>query len=137
MKRAILAITIAAIVGAGTYGLAASLGVSSDTLGAGSATVAACQPTASGNINVSYVAGYSATAPVGYQATTVKLNNVDESTGNCDSKKYRVTLTGAGNAPLGEQTGTTGATGANSTESMTFSGVSAVSVTGVQVVITG
>src|SRR5258708_33429984 len=107
MKRAIMAITIAAIIGTGVYGLAASLGVSSDTLGAGSAAVAACQ---SGTINVKYVATYSASVP-GYQATTVTLNGVDESTGQCDNKSFKVTLTGAGNASLGQQTGTTGTSG--------------------------
>jgi len=134
MKRAIMAVAIAAIVGTGVYGLAASLGVTSDTLGAGSATVAACQSTA---VNVKYVASYSASAPVGYQATTVTLNGVDESVGKCDSKSYKVTLTGAANASLGEQVGTTGTAGVGSVESMNFSGVSAASVTGVHVTITG
>jgi len=133
MKRAIMAVAIAAIFGTGVYGLAASLSVTSASLGAGSATVAACQST---TINVTYTPTYTSSLP-GYDATTVTLNGVDESAGHCQSKSYKVTLTGAANASLGEQTGTTGTTGTGATEAMTFTGVSAAAVTGVQVTITG
>jgi hypothetical protein len=132
MKRALIAIVIAAIIGGGVYGLAASLNVSSATLGAGSVAVAACQ---SGTVNVTYAASYSSSVP-GYQATTVTLNGLDESSSACGGKAFKVTLTGTSNTSLGEQTGTT-STGAGTTEALTFSGVSASAVTGVHVVITG
>lgn len=133
MKRALMAIVIAAIIGGGVYGLAASLNVSSATLGAGSAAVAACQ---SGTVNVTYAAAYSSSVP-GYQATTVTLNGLDTTTAgtNCASKPFKVTLTDGSNLSLGEQTGTTPATG--TTASVTFSGVSSAAVNGVHVVITG
>ncbi len=136
MKRAIMALTLAAIVGAGVYGLAASLSVTSGSLGAGNATVAACQ---SATINATWDATYSSSAP-GYQATTVHLQHVDETAAKCGGKDYKVTVTGAGNAALGtEATGTlpTNAGGADSTVDITLTGVSAASVTGVHVTIAG
>jgi len=133
MKRAILAITIAAVVGTGIYGLAASLGVSSDTLGSGSAVVAACQ---SATINVAYDSTYAAT---GYQATTVHLQHVDETAAKCGGKSYKVRLAdGSGTALGAEGSGTvTASTNTDATEDVTFSGVSAASVAKVNVVFAG
>jgi hypothetical protein len=54
----------------------------------------------------------------------------------CYSKAYKITLSGAGNASLGEATGTTPASGTSF--AATFSpAISAVSVTGISVVISG
>lgn len=54
----------------------------------------------------------------------------------CYSKPYRITLSGAGGASLGEVTGTTPAIGTSF--SATFSpAVSAASVTGISLVISG
>ncbi len=133
MKRAVIAIALAAIIGTGIYGLAASLTVTSDTLGAGSATVAACQTTP---INVSYASTYSASQP-GYQATTVTLNGIDiTSTPNCGGKAYKVVLTDSSNNVLGaEATGTLSTT--VTTKAIAFTGVSAASVANVHVTITG
>ena len=118
----------------GVFGLAASLGVASDSLGAGSSVVAACQP---GTLTVSYTPSYNASVPAGYRATTVTVGNMDTTSGACGGKAIRVTLTGPGgsNASLGEQTGTTPTSG--STMNFTFSTVSASDVTGVHVVIAG
>ena len=132
MKRALIAVGVSGVVFAGVYGLAASLGVSSGTLGAGSSVVAACQ---AGTINVTYTASYSATAPAGYRATTVTLNNLDTAASACGSKSVKVTLTGpsGSDASLGEQTGTTPASG--TTMPLTFTGVNAADVTGIYVTI--
>jgi hypothetical protein len=127
MKRTIIAIVLAIGVFAGVYGLAASLGVSSDTLGAGNATVAACQ---AGTLTTSYTPSYSATAPAGYRATTVTIGNIGA---GCQGKAYKVTLVDASNASLGEVTGTTPAA---ANMALTFA-VSAAAVEGVHVVITG
>jgi hypothetical protein len=129
--RGLAAVAIAGAVFAGIYGLAASLGVNSDSLGAGTSAVVACQ---SGSVSVAYSSTYSAAVP-GYQATTVTLGNLDTSSGACGGKAAKVTLSGAGNASLGEYTGTIPTSG--STLSMSVSGVSASSVTGVAVVIAG
>jgi len=133
MKRAILAITIAAVVGTGIYGLAASLGVSSDTLGAGSAVVAACQ---SATINVAYDSSYTTS---GYQTTTVHLQHVDETAAKCGGKTYKVRLADSSNNALGaEGSGSvTASLNTNATEDVTFTGVSAASVAKVNVVFVG
>lgn len=132
MKRAIIAIALAAVIGTGIYGLAASLNVTSDTLGAGSAVVAACQ---TGAINVTYATTYSASQP-GYQATTVTLNGLDTSSGACGGKSFKVALTDSSNAILGsEATGSLPTTG--TTKAISFTGVSAASVANVHVTITG
>ena len=134
MKRAIVAVLTGGLLFGGIYGLAASLGVSSDSLGAGSSVVAACQ---AGTLGVSYTPSYNSGAPAGYRATTVTVTNIDTSAAACGNKSIRVTLTGPGgsNASLGEQTGTTPSSG--STMGFTFNGVSASDVTGVHVAIAG
>ena len=132
MKRALIAVAVAVAVFGGIYGLAASLDVTSSTLGAGTTAVAACQ---AGTINVTYTPTYSATATAGYRATTVTLNGLDTAGSACGSKSYKVTLTGAADASLGEATGTTPSTG--TTAALTFTNVSAAAVTGVHVTIYG
>jgi hypothetical protein len=131
IKRTLVALGVAGVVFAAVYGLAASLAIESATLGAGSHVVAACQ---SGTISVSYTDTYSASLP-GYQATTVTLGGLETEPSKCGGKAARVTLSGAGNASLGEYTGTVPTSG--STMEMTVSGISAASVTGVSVVIAG
>jgi len=134
MKRALVAVLTGAVVFAGVYGLAASLGVTSDSLGAGSSAVAACQ---AGSVSVGYTAAYNSAAPAGYRATTVSVGNLDTTAGGCGGKAIRVTLTGPGasNASLGEQTGTV--PGSGTSMNFTFSGVNASDVTGVHVVVAG
>ena len=130
MKHKKLAVALAggATVFGGVYGLAASLSLTSDSLGAGQAVVAACQSTA---LNATYTSTYSATVP-GYQVTTVTLTGL---TSTCYSKAYKITLSGASGTSLGEATGTAPASG--TTIAATFTGVSAASVTGVAAVISG
>lgn len=134
MKRALTAAAIGLLVFSGVYGFAASLSVTSDSLGAGSSAVAACQAAA---LNVTYTPSYQSTLP-GYEATTVTVNGLNETAAYCGGKAIRVTLTGPGasNASLGEQTATL-PTGAGTTQAFTFGGVSAASVTGAHVVISG
>jgi len=134
MKRALIAVLIGAAVFAGVYGFAASLGVNSDSLGAGNSAVAACQ---AGTVSVSYTAGYNSAAPAGYRATTVTVGNLDTSGAACGGKAIRVTLTGPGasNASLGEQTGTVPSSGTSM--NFGFAGVNASDVTGVHVVVSG
>jgi hypothetical protein len=127
-KRTLIGLAIGGTVFGGVYGFAASLGVSSDTLGAGSAVVAACQP---GTVNVTYATTYVAGSS--NQATTVTLTNLDPTL--CGGKAAQVTLSGASNALLGQQSITVPATG--TTADLTFTGVNAAAVTGVHAVISG
>ena len=122
---------VPAVVGVVTFGavtaFAATLSVSSKSLGAGNATVATCNATA----QVSYNTSYSASIP-GYKVTTAPVTTAV----GCASMSYKVTLTGAANASLGEITGTLDGTGAASPD-FSASNVAASAVTGVSVAITG
>lgn len=128
MKRILAAILAGLFTFAGVYGLAASLNLTTDSLGSGTATVAACQ---AGALDATYTTTYSATTP-GYTLGTVTVTGLAST---CYGMAYKVTLSGAGNASLGEATGTTPSSGTSF--AATFSGVSAASVTGISVVISG
>ena len=134
MKRTLTAIFAGILVFATVYGFAASLTVTSASLGAGTTAVAACQSTA---LNATYTPTYQSALP-GYESTTVTVNGLDETAPKCGSKPIRVTLTGPGasNASLGEQTATL-PTGVGTTQAFTFTGVKAADVTGLHVVISG
>ena len=129
MKR-LLGAAIATVLTFGVvYGMAASLNLTSDSLGAATTTVAACQATA---LNATYTSTYSAAAP-GYTVGTVTVTGL---AATCYSKPYKITLSGAASASLGEATGTTPASGTSF--SATFSpAIAAASVTGVNLVISG
>ena len=134
MKRALTALLVGGVVFATVYGFAASLTVTSDSLGAGTTSVTACQSTA---VNATYAPTYQSGLPA-YEATTVTVNGLDETGPKCGGKAIRVTLTGPGasNVSLSEQTATL-PTGAGTTQAFTFTGVRASDVTGVHVVISG
>ncbi len=134
MKRTLTAIFAGILVFATVYGFAASLTVTSASLGAGTTAVAACQSTA---LNATYTPTYQSGLP-GYESTTVTVNGLDETAPKCGGKAIRVTLTGPGasNVSLGEQTATL-ATGVGTTQAFTFTGVKAADVTGLHVVISG
>jgi hypothetical protein len=129
VKRVLLILAAGLIAFGSMYGLAASLNLTSDSLGAGTATVAACQ---SATLHATYTTTYSATAP-GYTVGTVTVTGLAST---CYSMPYKITLSGAAGASLGEATGTTPASGTSF--AATFSpAVSAASVTGVNLVISG
>lgn len=131
MKRLLLALAIASVVFGGVYGLAESLGVSTQSLGAGNASVAACQ---TGTLTASYTTAYDSTIP-GNEVTVVTVNGLQS---GCYSKAYRITLTNSSNASLGESTSTTPASGTSfSTASLATSNIPAAGVAGVHVTITG
>jgi uncharacterized membrane protein (UPF0136 family) len=134
MRRAAVAVLVGGVVFGAVYGLAASLGVSSKSLGAGNASVSACQ---SGTLTASYAVSYDSSLP-GYKVGVVTVSGLDTtSPTNCASKAFRVTLTNSSNASLAEVTGTTPASGTTFTADFTSSGVLASSVTGVHVSIAG
>lgn len=128
-----MAIPVATVIFGAVYGLAASLGVSSGSLGAGNSAVASCQST---TLTMGYATAYSAALP-GYAIGVVTANGLDTTAGHCASKAFKVTLVNGSNASLGEVTGTTPASGTSFTADFTSANVPAASVTGVHVVITG
>src|SRR5690349_1831821 len=93
-QRRLIATAIAGVLTFSVvYGLAASLSLTSDSLGAATTTVAACQ---AATLNASYTSTYSATAP-GYTVGTVTVTGL---AATCYSKPYRITLSGAAGASL-------------------------------------
>ena len=125
--KMVLAAVAAIVVFAGTYGFAASLGLTTSGLGAGNAVVAACGT----GINSAYTTAYSATIP-GYSVSQVNLTSIPAA---CLSKAYRIQLTGAAGAAVGsEMTGTLPASGTTANIS-TSGNVDASLVTGVSVVV--
>ena len=130
MKLARFALPVIAgvsIFGA-TTAFAASLGITGPGLGAGNATVASCNATAT----ISYATAFSSSGPLGYKVTTAPIT----SAGTCSGKAFKATLSGAAGASLGEVTGTLDTTGAF-TADFTTKNVDAGLVTGVSVVISG
>jgi hypothetical protein len=120
------AVTGVVIFGAVTA-FAATLSVSSKTLGSGNASVSSCNSGAT----VTYTTAYSATLP-GYKVATAPVTTA----AGCNGFAFKVTLTGAANAALAEVTGTLDASG-NATPDFSTSNIAAANVTGVSVVITG
>jgi hypothetical protein len=135
MKRALTALLAGIVVFATVYGFAASLSVSSSSLGAGTTSVAACQ---NATLTASYAVSYDSSIPA-YKVGVVTVTGLDTTAGKCPSKAFKVTLTGPGasNASLGEVTGTTPGSGTSFTADFTSSNVSAASVTNIHVVISG
>ena len=132
-KRIAIASASAAVIFGGVYGLAASLGVSSQSLGSGNSAVASCQST---TLTPSYATTYDSTLP-GYKVGVVTVNGLDTTAGKCASKAFKLTLVNSSNTSLGEVTGTTPASGTSFTADFTASNVSAASVTGVHALVTG
>jgi hypothetical protein len=134
MRRAALAVLVGVLVFGAVYGLAASLGVSSKSLGAGNASVAACQ---SATLTATYAVSYDSTIP-GYKVGVVTVTGLDTtSTTNCASKSFRITLTNSSNTSLAEVTGTTPASGTSFTADFSSSNVPAANVAGVHLAIAG
>src|SRR4051812_49388496 len=127
IRRLAIPLVAGLVVFGGVTAFAASLAVSSKTLGSGNATMTSCNASAA----VSYTTAYSATLP-GYKVATAPVTTAAA----CATLAYKVTLTGAGNASLGEQSGSLDATGAATPDFSTLN-VAAALVTGVSVVITG
>jgi hypothetical protein len=125
--KLVLAAVMACIVFAGVYGFAASLGLSSSGLGAGSSVVAAC----GSGITASYTTAYASSIP-GYSVSQVNLASIPA---GCLSKSYKIQLTGAAGVAVGsEMTGTLPASG--TTANIATSGTPDASlVTGISVVV--
>lgn len=123
---------IPAVAGVVTFGavtaFAATLSVSSKSLGAGNATVASCNATA----QVTYNTTYQASLP-GYKVSTTPITTA----AGCTGMTYKVTLTTTGNAQLGTDiTGTLDASGGASPD-FSSQNLAASAVTGVSVAVTG
>ena len=134
MRRLAFGLVVGVAIFGGVYGLAASLGVSAKSLGAGNTAVAACQ---AATLTASYATAYDSTIP-GYKVGIVTVSGLDTvSPTNCANKAFKVSLTGAANASLAEVTGVTPGGGNTFPADFTTNGVPAANVTGIHVLITG
>lgn len=125
MKRYLVPVLAGVVVFGGVTAFAATLNVSSDTLGAGESVVASCNATAKVSYTTTFATG-------SYKVDTTPIATGTGTT--CATKSFKVTLTGTAGS-LGERTGVLGADG---TATPTFgSTIPAASVTGVSVVISG
>ncbi|MGA3183431.1 MAG: hypothetical protein ABSE52_02375 [Candidatus Dormibacteria bacterium] len=136
MKRIIGAAVAGILAFSGIYALAASLSVTSNTLGAGSAVVSSCT---ADSLVVSYgTPVYSSSIP-GYTVTTVVIKDTQATPtwAACNTLAYRVTLTGVtGDEATGTLSGLVNTT--NTTYTVTLpSAANASLITGVSVVIGG
>ena len=125
MKRALLAFLTFGVVLAAVAGFAASLNLGTpSTIGADSATVAACDDVSVSWGTPSYSGGV-------YKITTVKVTEdlTDGATNNCLNKAVKVTVGGQ------EATGTMSAAGDSSDMTISGGGVDAELVTNVAVVV--
>jgi hypothetical protein len=128
--RVAIAAIVAIIVFATTFAVAASLTVTTSGLGAGTATVASCD---TDGVATSFDTTYSSAA-VGYKVTTVHVAGI--ATPGCDGLTIKVTLIGAGDAALAEQTATLATPAANPTNlSFSSDNILAAAVLKVSVVI--
>lgn len=129
MKRVLMILVAGALTFGTVYGFAASLNLTTDSLGAAQSVVAACQ---SGSLTATYTVTYSAAEP-GYRVGAVTVTGLES---GCYSKAYKITLADSGDSSLGEATGTTPASGTSF--NATFSpAVGAAAVEGISVVISG
>ena len=126
-KRFLLPVVIGVVVFGAVTAFAATLTVNTKSLGAGNATVSSCNSSAA----VTYNTSYASSIP-GYKVTTAPVTSAVA----CASMSYKVTLTGASNASLGEVSGSLDASG-NASPDFSATNIAASGVTGISVVITG
>ena len=127
--RLLAAIIAGVTVFATVFAVAASLNVTSPTLGAGTATVASCD---TDGVATSYTVTYTAAAG-GYTVGSVTVTGI--ATPGCDGKTMKVTLVGSADASLAEQTVTLTTPAASPTLSFAASNVLASAVVKIAVVI--
>src|SRR3954449_8633964 len=132
VKKFLVPLGVGVVVFGSVTAFAASLGVSSTSLGAGNGTVASCNATA----NVSYTSAFDTTSHV-YELATTTVNTVAGSPSACSGKTYKITFLDSSNAPVGtEVTGTLAANGSD-TKTVSAQHVAALLVENLAVVITG
>ena len=131
-KRVVLALVVGGVIFSSVYAFAATLTVNSNTLSAGNASVASASCTAS--VSAAYAVAYDASIP-GYKVSTITLTGLT----GCSGKTVTVDLTNTSNASLYSQSHaiTAAEATANSAPLTVGSTVSAASVTGVSVAVTG
>jgi hypothetical protein len=130
-RRLGVALMVGAVTFSIIYGVAASLGVSGNTLGAGTSSVTSCDPN---GVSTAYASTYASTLG-GYKVTNVTISGI--ATPGCDGKSMKVTLVGASDTALAEQTVTLATPTGSETVNFSSDNVLASAVEKVAVVISG
>ena len=132
MKKFLVPVGVGVVVFGSVTAFAATLNVSSSSLGAGNTNVDPCNATA----NVSYTSAFDTTSHV-YELATTTVTTVAGTPSVCSGKAYKITFMDTNNAQVGaEVTGTISADGTH-TATVTSQHIAAGSVAKLAVVITG
>ena len=129
-KRLIIAAVLGITAFVTAFAAAASLTVTSNTLGAGTGTVASCDA----GVTTSFDTAYSSTV-AGYKVTVVHVDGL--ATPACDGKAIKVTLVGGSDVSLSELTATLATPAADPALDFTSANVAASAVVKVAVVVSG
>jgi hypothetical protein len=134
MRRVALLVLGASFMSSAGVAWASQLVSSSPSLGSGSAAVAACQ---GGPLSVTLVPSYDSTLAA-YVVGSVRIADLDVSTGACGSKEYSITLSGGqDDATLGDYDGVTPSTADGFSVDLSAQHIRATSVTSVHLAIAG
>ena len=106
-KKLVFGLAVGAAAFAAVFAMAASLGVGSNSLGAGNADVASCDDD---GVDQAYTTTYAAGVP-GYAVGTVEITGIDPA---CDTFDIKATLLDGSGASLTEVTGTVATGGTHS-----------------------
>ena len=124
-KKLIFGLAVGAVAFAGVFAMAASLGVGSNSLGAGTADVASCDPD---GVAHSYTTSFATGLP-GYKIDTVEVTGIAAA---CNGYGIKATVMDSADGALTSATGTVSGT----THTFTVTGtVSAAQVEDIAVVI--
>ncbi len=94
-RRLLIGVVVFGTVFTTVFGFAATLGVSTDGLGAGNASVGSCD---TDGVSTAYANGWDATDKR-YEVTTVTISGIADT---CDGKVLKVSLTDASNVRLSD-----------------------------------
>lgn len=127
MKKLLVALAVGVAVFAAVFASAATLGLTTDNLGADDKVVASCD----NSVTITYQTSYSATNGT-YKIDSVTLDGVDA---GCSGETIKVTISGASNASLAEVTQLATAAASQTITVTTY--VNPELVEGIHVVISG
>jgi hypothetical protein len=96
-KRLLISALVLGTVFATVFGLAATLGVGTTSLGAGNSAVGSCD---TNGVSTAYANTWDA-ADQRFEVTSVTVNGIDD---NCDGKTLKAALTDSSNVKIGEGT---------------------------------
>jgi hypothetical protein len=108
MKRLVLALLFGTFAYAIAFASAATIGTVTDAgVGSGNTVVASCD---TDGVNTAYGTAYSASAPAGYNVTTVSVTNINTA---CNGKTISVTVAKSDGSTPATGTGTVASGAAN------------------------